>query len=326
MPCSLLYLLASSRISFLLRGKQNTTLAAKIVSSQAIAFSSSSQSSRSQPDSNGSSSNTINTSILSIGQQEVPPRQGAAAQDKCGRKNSDKIKTRPTDIRAHDIDFQETSRRRHVDNASFQRMDDARLDVLYSRKTNTKIRRLNVSSRVLPASEEQKPIQRLPWQVQKQALAKKFGDKGWNPRKRLSPDTLDGIRALHTQFPEEYPTSVLAERFKVSPEAIRRILKSKWKPNEAEQASRRLRWDKRGAMIWSEMVELGMSPPKKWREMGIRKKREPEKDGQLHRKSYGGRDMIKDRQISSIEVINSPTTSKRAEEVPRGLSLADRIL
>ena len=115
---------------------------------------------------------------------------------------------------------------------------------------------------------------REPWQVQKKALGEKFGESGWQPRKRLSPDALDGIRALHSQYPEDYSTSKLADHFKVSPEAIRRILKSKWRPSEVEDASRRDRWQKRGEVIWSQMVELGVKPPKKWREMGIGKSSE----------------------------------------------------
>ena len=107
------------------------------------------------------------------------------------------------------------------------------------------------------------------WQIQKRALKEKFGSKGWMPRKRLSPDALEGIRALHAQHPEKYSTPVLAEQFKVSPEAIRRILKSKWRPSKEEKADRLRRWDKRGESIWSQMVEVGIKPPKKWREMGI---------------------------------------------------------
>lgn len=113
----------------------------------------------------------------------------------------------------------------------------------------------------------------LPWQVQKQALAQKFGSSGWAPRKRLSPDALEGIRCLHSQFPEKFTTPVLANHFQVSPEAIRRILKSKWKPKEEEEAERRVRWNKRGESIWRQMVELGIKPPKKWRDMGLRKRR-----------------------------------------------------
>ena len=118
---------------------------------------------------------------------------------------------------------------------------------------------------------DQEYHQRELWQIQKSALTKKFGSQGWKPRKRLSPDALEGIRALHAQYPGRYTTPVLADQFKVSPEAIRRILKSKWRPNEEEEANRRKRWDNRGEGIWSKMVEIGIKPPKKWREMGIGK-------------------------------------------------------
>lgn len=127
-----------------------------------------------------------------------------------------------------------------------------------------------------------KPQKREPWQVQKFALVEKFGSQGWSPRKRLSPDALEGIRALHSQFPAKFTTPVLADQFKVSPEAIRRILRSKWRPNEAEETSRLKRWDKRGELIWGQMVELGIKPPKRWREMGITKK---EDGGFLQRES-----------------------------------------
>lgn len=110
-----------------------------------------------------------------------------------------------------------------------------------------------------------------PWQAQKHALQEKFGPQCWSPRKRLSPDALEGIRALHAQYPEKFTTPVLANQFKISPEAIRRILRSKWRPDEVEEVSRRQRWDKRGESIWRQMVELGVKPPKRWREMGVTK-------------------------------------------------------
>ncbi|EXJ72980.1 uncharacterized protein A1O5_04129 [Cladophialophora psammophila CBS 110553] len=100
-----------------------------------------------------------------------------------------------------------------------------------------------------------------PWQVQKDTLAKKFGDEGWNPRKKLSPDAMDGIRALHEEDPERWSTPVLADHFKVSPEAIRRILKSKWRPkDEEEMQKRRERWAKRHDRIWDHQAELGLRP------------------------------------------------------------------
>ncbi|RHZ71957.1 Required for respiratory growth protein 9 mitochondrial [Aspergillus turcosus] len=101
-----------------------------------------------------------------------------------------------------------------------------------------------------------------PWQIQKEALKKKFKE-GWNPPKKLSPDALEGIRHLHAVAPDRFTTPVLAEQFQVSPEAIRRILKSKWRPSPEEMEKRRERWDRRHDRIWSQMAELGLRPPKR---------------------------------------------------------------
>ncbi|KAJ5671033.1 hypothetical protein N7507_000160 [Penicillium longicatenatum] len=98
-----------------------------------------------------------------------------------------------------------------------------------------------------------------PWKTQKQALDKKFPN-GWNPPKKLSPDALDGIRNLHASAPDRFTTAVLAEEFKISPESIRRILKSKWKPKAEEIESRRTRWEARHERIWGHMAELGLRP------------------------------------------------------------------
>ncbi|OQO08352.1 hypothetical protein B0A48_06222 [Cryoendolithus antarcticus] len=108
-----------------------------------------------------------------------------------------------------------------------------------------------------------------PWQVQKAALTAKFGDATWSPRKRLSPDTLEGIRTLHSSDPNTYNTATLSQQFAVSPENIRRILRSKWQPNETEREDRAERWERRGVRKWTAMAEGGERPPKKWREMGV---------------------------------------------------------
>lgn len=107
------------------------------------------------------------------------------------------------------------------------------------------------------------------WAVQKEALKEKLRGEAWNPRKKLSPDTMEGIRHLNSTQPDKFTTPVLAEHFKVSPEAIRRILKSKWRPSDEEYEARMERWNKRGERIWSNLVEMGVKPPKKWREMGV---------------------------------------------------------
>jgi hypothetical protein len=121
------------------------------------------------------------------------------------------------------------------------------------------------------AEEDSQPrYERPSWQAQKAALKEKLGGEAWNPRKKLSPDTMEGIRHLHRTTPDRFTTPVLANHFEVSPEAMRRILKGKWQPSTDEEYDDRMRrWDKRGERIWSNMVEMGVKPPKKWREMGV---------------------------------------------------------
>lgn len=107
------------------------------------------------------------------------------------------------------------------------------------------------------------------WKMQKQAMKEKFPE-GWKPRKRLSPDALAGIRALNAQFPDIYTTQALADKFEVSPEAIRRILKSKWQPRTAEEEQdRQERWFRRGKQVWEHKAALGIKPPKRWRREGV---------------------------------------------------------
>ena len=132
------------------------------------------------------------------------------------------------------------------------------------------------------------PKEREPWQLQKQALKEKFPD-GWKPRKKLSPDALDGIRALHQQFPDVYTTEVLARRFEVSAEAVRRILKSKWQPSPEEEEDRQERWFSRGKQIWSRWAELGKKPPSRWRREDIDGRRPDEAGGDDQRTQSQGK-------------------------------------
>ncbi|KPI43550.1 Required for respiratory growth protein 9, mitochondrial [Cyphellophora attinorum] len=79
---------------------------------------------------------------------------------------------------------------------------------------------------------------------------------------KLSPDAMLGIKQLHASNPTMYTTPVLADQFKVSPEAIRRILKSKWltQASPADVQRRREAWAKRHDAIWDQQSELGLRP------------------------------------------------------------------
>ncbi|KAK0100894.1 Required for respiratory growth protein 9 mitochondrial [Cadophora gregata] len=112
------------------------------------------------------------------------------------------------------------------------------------------------------------PPPRAPWMIEKERIKAKYPD-GYKPMKKLSPDAMAGIRALHAQMPEYYTTWALSQEFEVSPESIRRILKSKWTPDPEEETDRQRRWKKRGEAIWARYADLGVKPPKKWRELGI---------------------------------------------------------
>lgn len=68
----------------------------------------------------------------------------------------------------------------------------------------------------------------------RQRMNKDFPE-GWNPPRKLSREAMDGLRVLHRHDPATFTTPVLADRFKISPEAVRRILKSKWQPNKDER-------------------------------------------------------------------------------------------
>ncbi|KNZ59522.1 uncharacterized protein VP01_1711g5 [Puccinia sorghi] len=75
-------------------------------------------------------------------------------------------------------------------------------------------------------SEREKPH----WQIHKEALRRNF-PSGWNPPKKISRPAMALLRTLHRTDPHQFSLPVLADKFKISPEAVRRILKSKWEPD-----------------------------------------------------------------------------------------------
>ncbi|KIP12108.1 hypothetical protein PHLGIDRAFT_82293, partial [Phlebiopsis gigantea 11061_1 CR5-6] len=76
------------------------------------------------------------------------------------------------------------------------------------------------------------PIQ---YKAHRDAMKKNFPE-GWAPPRKLSRQAMDGLRSLNAHDPDMFTTPVLAEKFKISPEAVRRILRSKWLPSKDERA------------------------------------------------------------------------------------------
>jgi hypothetical protein len=118
------------------------------------------------------------------------------------------------------------------------------------------------------------------WKIEKLGSMKKVAGQPWAPAKRLSPEALEGIRTLHAQHPEKFPTPKLAELFQVSSEVIKRILRSKWKSNAEEAADRERRWEGRGQDTFNTLVESGAI--KTW---AIRKRERKEREKRLKYKT-----------------------------------------
>lgn len=85
-----------------------------------------------------------------------------------------------------------------------------------------------------PIKQDSQQSSQLPeWQKREKAHRKRYGN--WNPTKRLSRAQMQDLRSLKQQMPH-MKTIDFANLFKVLPEAIRRILQSKWTPTEEEEA------------------------------------------------------------------------------------------
>ncbi|GAA5960047.1 hypothetical protein JCM3765_006146 [Sporobolomyces pararoseus] len=83
--------------------------------------------------------------------------------------------------------------------------------------------------------------QELPdWKKHKLALKEKF-PQGWAPPKRISREAMDLLRTLHKVDPNVNSVPVLAQRFKISPEAVRRVLKSRFELSRGEREKREIR-------------------------------------------------------------------------------------
>jgi hypothetical protein len=73
----------------------------------------------------------------------------------------------------------------------------------------------------------------LRWAQHRASMKAKFPE-GWAPPHKISRAAMDGLRALHAHDPDTFTTPVLSQKFRISPEAVRRILRSKWQPTKEQ--------------------------------------------------------------------------------------------
>ena len=73
------------------------------------------------------------------------------------------------------------------------------------------------------------------YKAHRETIRKTFPE-GWAPPRKLSREAMDAVRQLHRFDPKKFNTPMIADKFKISPEAVRRILKSKWEPSVERRA------------------------------------------------------------------------------------------
>ena len=89
------------------------------------------------------------------------------------------------------------------------------------------------SHRPYPTTPEIRPTPR-EHVAHRDAMKKSFPE-GWAPPRKLSREAMDSLRQLHKMDPQAFSTPVLADRFHISPEAVRRILKGRWEPTREQR-------------------------------------------------------------------------------------------
>ena len=88
--------------------------------------------------------------------------------------------------------------------------------------------RLTLSS---PPSRNVRPAQK--WRERREE--ERYAHEQWRPRKRLSWYQIDHLKTLHQELPRENSIKQLADKFGISYQAVRRILKSKFEPSPEVQ-------------------------------------------------------------------------------------------
>ena len=109
----------------------------------------------------------------------------------------------------------------------------------------------------------------LRWSQHRASMKEKF-PQGWAPPHKLSRAAMDGLRALHAHDPDTFTTPVLSDKFRISPEAVRRILRGKWQPTQEHRARllERERRHRQGRIRSRSAAERSGATGNEWRKTG----------------------------------------------------------
>ncbi|GAA5915585.1 hypothetical protein JCM6882_006382 [Rhodosporidiobolus microsporus] len=116
-------------------------------------------------------------------------------------------------------------------------------------------------SPVAPRKDKEKALP--AWKRHKVALQSKF-PTGWAPPKRISREAMDLVRTLARSDPARYTTPMLAAKFKISPEAVSKILKSRFELPKDEREKREARRKEMRAQGIREGAAAGAGEAQVW--------------------------------------------------------------
>ncbi|KAF9924266.1 Required for respiratory growth protein 9 mitochondrial [Linnemannia zychae] len=111
------------------------------------------------------------------------------------------------------------------------------------------------------ASMEDAPL----WKKHRETIKAKIGGEAWNPRRKITRQSMEEVRYLRRQFPTEWTTAKLAEHFNMPNESIVRILKSNYQPSPeraAQQDEVRLR--KKKERVDADIARILKERQEKW--------------------------------------------------------------
>ncbi|PPQ75595.1 hypothetical protein CVT24_010901 [Panaeolus cyanescens] len=138
------------------------------------------------------------------------------------------------------------------------------------------------------------------YKAHRETIKKEF-PSGWAPPRKLSREAMDAVRQLNSMDPEKFSTPMLADKFKISPEAVRRILKSKWEPSAERRTAMAVKERKQRQLVTLE-----------------RKKKEELEQRELLELKRFSRPLKRDRHSAATDV--DPNDSQ-----PRGVNRQDRL-
>ncbi|KAF9051578.1 hypothetical protein BJ165DRAFT_1413638 [Panaeolus papilionaceus] len=100
------------------------------------------------------------------------------------------------------------------------------------------------------------------YKAYRETIKKQF-PTGWAPPRKLSREAMDAVRQLHRMDPEKFTTPMLSDKFKISPEAVRRILKSKWEPSAERRTAMAVKERKQRQLVSLERAKKEESEQRK---------------------------------------------------------------